>query len=268
MAIRKDVDYPGRWLAATPAYPLGEPKNRTTSTSKDGSYLEKKWIQDYEAFFGAGLNFLGESPNGSVDDATNSQLFRVMREVMISPLIGSVMMDSTSALRSMAFLADGSEYNRADYPKLWSLIEGTSDVESQSVIDADPESYAAKYGDGDGSLTFTLPNYGLRPHLASAGGFGSAGSTAEDHIQNITGTAGSTASQATTLGLNTGSTDVGTGALVLEKSSSPLASFDITPDNGYYNRLQLDASLVARTGTYTEVNSSFLNFYIIHGEIA
>lgn len=75
MAIRKDVDYPGRWLAATTAYPLGEPKNRTTSTSKDGSYLEKKWIQDYEAFFGAMLNDAGESPNGTVDTAEASQFF-------------------------------------------------------------------------------------------------------------------------------------------------------------------------------------------------
>lgn len=75
MAARKDIEYPGRWLAATPAYPMGEPKNRTTSTSKDGSYLEKKWIQDYEAFFGALLNEAGVSPNGTVDTAESSQFF-------------------------------------------------------------------------------------------------------------------------------------------------------------------------------------------------
>lgn len=75
MSIRKDVDYPGRWDAATTEYPMGKPKNRTTSTSKDGSYLEKKWIQDYEAFFGALLNEVGVSPNGSVDTAESSQFF-------------------------------------------------------------------------------------------------------------------------------------------------------------------------------------------------
>ncbi|AUR98893.1 hypothetical protein NVP1256O_54 [Vibrio phage 1.256.O._10N.286.45.F8] len=75
MSIRKDVDYPGRWNAATTAYPMGEPKNRTTSTSKDGSYLEKKWIGDYEAFFGALLNEAEESPNGTEDTAEASQFF-------------------------------------------------------------------------------------------------------------------------------------------------------------------------------------------------
>lgn len=75
MSIRKDVDYPGRWDAATTEYPMGKPKNRTTSTSKDGSYLEKKWIQDYEAFFGAMLNEAGFTPNGTVDTANSSQFF-------------------------------------------------------------------------------------------------------------------------------------------------------------------------------------------------
>ncbi|AUR94921.1 hypothetical protein NVP1199A_55 [Vibrio phage 1.199.A._10N.286.55.C10] len=75
MAIRKDVDYPGRWEAATTEYPMGKPKNRTTSTSKDGSYFEKKWFQDYEAFFGALLNEAEVSPNGSVDTAESSQFF-------------------------------------------------------------------------------------------------------------------------------------------------------------------------------------------------
>ncbi|QZI91002.1 hypothetical protein MYOV024v1_p0077 [Vibrio phage PS34B.2] len=81
MAIRKDVDYPGRWSAATTDYPMGEPKNRTTSTSKDGSYLEKKWIQDYEAFFGALLNEASVSPNGSVDTAESSQFFDALRSL-------------------------------------------------------------------------------------------------------------------------------------------------------------------------------------------
>lgn len=78
MAIRKDVDYPGRWEAATTEYPMGKPKNRTTSTSKDGSYFEKKWFQDYEAFFGAMLNDAGVSPNGTVDTAEASQFFNAL----------------------------------------------------------------------------------------------------------------------------------------------------------------------------------------------
>ncbi|CAM0013297.1 hypothetical protein VPHK367G1_0065 [Vibrio phage K367 g1] len=80
MAIRKDVEYPGRWLAATTDYPMGEPKNRTTSTSKDGSYLEKKWIQDYEAFLGAALGEAGETPNGVQDTALDSQIYKAMQK--------------------------------------------------------------------------------------------------------------------------------------------------------------------------------------------
>ncbi|WWO62265.1 hypothetical protein [Vibrio phage vB_VcM_SY] len=83
MAIRKDVDYPGRWEAATSEYPMGKPKNRTTSTSKDGSYLEKKWIQDYEAFFGAILNAAGYNPNGAVDTADSSQFFDALQSMLL-----------------------------------------------------------------------------------------------------------------------------------------------------------------------------------------
>lgn len=98
MAIRKDVEYPGRWEVATSEYPMGKPKNRTTSTSKDGSYLEKKWIQDLEAFLGAILNDVGESPNGSVDTAESSQFFdalnsKIQGEFLISAN-GYVALDS------------------------------------------------------------------------------------------------------------------------------------------------------------------------------
>lgn len=80
MSIRKDVDYPGRWDAATTEYPMGKPKNRTTSTSKDGSYLEKKWIGDYEALLGAALGETGETPNGVQDTALDSQIYKAMQK--------------------------------------------------------------------------------------------------------------------------------------------------------------------------------------------
>lgn len=181
-------------------------------------------------------------------------------------LVGFVLPDSTMQVSpDRVFLADGAEYNRADYPKLWNKVNGTAMLVSQSLINADPESYAANYGDGDGATTFTLPNYGLRPHLAAAGIFGSAGTTKEDQIQNITGQM---------------SFSAGTAPNVCSPLTSAGGAFQTAGDTNVYRvaqetsaqgRAQLanfNASFVARTGSYTEVNSSYLNFYIIHGEVA
>ncbi|CAH9012918.1 tail fiber protein [Vibrio phage F35 g1] len=107
MAIRKDIEYPGRWLAATAAYPMGEAKNRTTSTSKDGSYLEKKWIQDYEAFFGALLNEAGVSPDGSVDTAESSQFFDALT-YKVNGVSGSNYVKLPSGLILQWILVQGS----------------------------------------------------------------------------------------------------------------------------------------------------------------
>lgn len=78
MAVNRADRYPGRWNPADADYPLGTPKNRTSDTAKDGSYFEKDWISDYEAFFGALLSDAGETPNDTVDTAQASQLFNAM----------------------------------------------------------------------------------------------------------------------------------------------------------------------------------------------
>ncbi|MEZ9998465.1 hypothetical protein AB4428_09205 [Vibrio lentus] len=176
-------------------------------------------------------------------------------------LVGFVLPDSTMQVSpDRAFLADGAEYNRADYPKLWNKVNGTAMLVSQLLINADPETYAANYGDGDGSTTFTLPNYGLRPHLAAAGVFGAVGSTVEDHIQNITGTT-------TGMDINRDSGPGTTGSFSLTGYSTNGVGV-VNPTGAYEMNISFNASRVARTGNYTEVNSSFLNFYIIHGEAA
>lgn len=181
-------------------------------------------------------------------------------------LVGLVVPDSTAlATRALAFIADGSAYQVAHYPKLMGKVQGTAIMVSQSLIDANPEQYAACYGISDDGLTFTVPNYSLRPHLAVAGSFGAVGSTIEDQIQNITGKV-----------TNTGGTEgitftapsqgVSEGALKLEDEFSANCGGNLS--NVSSKTLSFDASLSARTGSYTEVNSSFLNFYIIHGEVA
>ncbi len=192
--------------------------------------------------------------------------YRQDREVLFAGitefLVGMVLPDSViSSARNYAFIADGSAYSRTDYPKLWSIVSNSLMLVSQSLIDADPETYAANYGDGDGSTTFTLPNYGLRPHLAAAGAFGAVGSTVEDHIQNVEGSFSSMniGPEASTIVTTTGAFTQ--SATVEGYTTGTIISGDHRSSHAYF-----DASLVARAGTYTEVNSSFLNFYIIHGE--
>ncbi|CAK3192729.1 Phage Tail Collar Domain [Vibrio crassostreae] len=186
-------------------------------------------------------------------------------------LVGFVLPDSTMQVSpDRAFLADGAEYNRADYPKLWNKVNGTAMLVSQSLINADPETYAANYGDGDGSTTFTLPNYGLRPHLAAAGAFGAVGTTVEDHIQNIMGNL-STGDSGTTLGTFVSGVGFTDGPFDVDYGSDSNRVNNATTVGTGSNRkfkATFDAARVARTGSYTEVNSSFVNFYIVHGETA
>ncbi|TCT70717.1 hypothetical protein [Vibrio crassostreae] len=182
-------------------------------------------------------------------------------------LVGFVLPDSTMQVSpDRAFLADGAEYNRADYPKLWNKVNGTAMLVSQSLINGDPETYAANYGDGDGSTTFTLPNYGLRPHLAAAGAFGAVGTTVEDHIQNITGYITPVVGQNN--GQYLGVSDTRGGAFSnLSYGNAPVLN-KLSDEANVALGMDFNASRVARTGSYTEVNSSFINFYIIHGESA
>lgn len=87
MATNRATRYPGRWGAVSADYPMGVPKNRTSDTAKDGSYFEKDWIADYEAFFGSLLDEAGETVNGTTDTAQNSQLHKAMQKAReVSPL--------------------------------------------------------------------------------------------------------------------------------------------------------------------------------------
>lgn len=87
MATNRATRYPGRWGAVSADYPMGVPKNRTSDTAKDGSYFEKDWIADYEAYFGAVLDEAGETVDGTTDTAQNSQLHKAMQKAReVSPL--------------------------------------------------------------------------------------------------------------------------------------------------------------------------------------
>ncbi|UQV23169.1 hypothetical protein [Vibrio sp. J383] len=190
--------------------------------------------------------------------------------------VGLIFPDSTVVpMRTKAFLADGSSYLVDDYPKLMSIVKETSIMVPQSLIDEKAEQYAACYGLSDDGLTFTVPNYTLRPHLAAAGLFSAPGTTLEDQIQNIQGDFWSRVSNvghrqtfypSGVFGGYYAGGNGDNGAGYEDVSGSPYNQG--TGEDSKNSRVQFDVARVARTGLYTEVNSSFLNFYIIHGESA
>ncbi|MGD8109385.1 phage tail protein [Vibrio sp. TRT 17S01] len=167
----------------------------------------------------------------------------------------------------MAFLCDGSDYAVADYPKIWKKIQNAANLVPQDQIDAKPEENACNYGISADGLRFTVPNYTLMPHIAVAGPFGAAGSTVVDQMQKIDGIFSSVTNSAIferdNFFLN--------GAFYGKAGVEGYRKLDSLSNIGtgtYYRSVGFDSSLVARTGEHTEVNSSFLNFYIIHGESA
>ncbi|MEC7308527.1 hypothetical protein [Vibrio crassostreae] len=83
--------------------------------------------------------------------------------------------------------ADGSIVSRTVDDVLWAHAATSGLVIAQATKDTNPEQYAMYYGDGDGSTTFSLPNWYLG-HFARGNPAGVAlGETQGDAIREITG---------------------------------------------------------------------------------
>jgi len=154
MAINKAVRYEGRWESSSDEFPMGKPKNRTAEAARDGTYFEKDWLIDYEAFFGAVMNENGSSPNGVSDTATNSQIFEAMiaqNEVvnMLSPNQnfnvvendGDILPSSTPRTYTV-----GSSIAKDRLAIYNDLVNATY---INGVFSADSGSYYARYRGGD-----------------------------------------------------------------------------------------------------------------------
>lgn len=79
----------------------------------------------------------------------------------VNSLVGSIVEFSTDQPRAGYVKAQRVELSRIAYPKLWSVVQGAQNLTNQSLIDADPQTYAGHYGTGDGVSTFTTPDYHL-----------------------------------------------------------------------------------------------------------
>ncbi|CAK2903341.1 Phage tail collar domain-containing protein [Vibrio crassostreae] len=81
----------------------------------------------------------------------------------------------------------GGELSRITDRLLWDYAVAAGMTVVQATKDADPMTHAMRFGDGDGSTTFTLPNHHLGHFVRGTPSGVSHGDTQDDAIRNITG---------------------------------------------------------------------------------
>lgn len=156
------------------------------------------------------------------------------------------------------FLPPGRvELNRAEYQTVFEIVSASDFFTDQATIDAAPRTYAGHWGTGDGATTFTTDDWALMMNIKVAGGYGAAGSTKEDHIQNITGVFQMQTGSSSSLALRLAS-----GAFEDEGiAGNGTYPSNITVISGSAYSVKFDASNVARTDTYTDSMGLFLDHY-------
>ncbi|EKO3979883.1 hypothetical protein FNJ21_003531 [Vibrio fluvialis] len=149
------------------------------------------------------------------------------------------------------------ELLRADYPTVFEIVSASAFFADQATINANPRAYAGHWGTGDGANTFTTDDWALMMNIKVAGGYGAAGSTKEDHLQNITGS-----TQAVHVQFIGAPTEPLIGGAF---SSNPETFANANAASGGESSLlssySFDASRVARTDTYTDSMGLFLDHY-------
>ncbi|WNJ97446.1 phage tail protein [Vibrio ruber] len=83
--------------------------------------------------------------------------------------------------------ANGGEVSRTTDAILWQYAQDAELLIEQATKDANPMKYAAYFGDGDGSTTFTLPNFHLGHFRRGTPSGVTHGTTQGDAIRNISG---------------------------------------------------------------------------------
>ncbi len=148
------------------------------------------------------------------------------------------------------------ELLRADYPTVFEIVSASAFFTDQAIIDADPRAYAGHWGTGDGETTFTTDDWALMMNIKVAGGYGAAGSTKEDHLQNITGSVASVFTVNNSF--YSGSAN---GALSVSNLSGADSNISVGTTGDKIFDMYFDASNVARVDTYTDSMGLFLDHY-------
>lgn len=71
-----------RWKAPTQEYPQGSFINGSGQGKRDGSYAKAEWANDIFGALGAILKNGGQTPNGQVETANNSQVFNALKAII------------------------------------------------------------------------------------------------------------------------------------------------------------------------------------------
>lgn len=101
MALIFSTTYSGRSNAPTTAYPYGSHKNRTTSSSNDGSYYEQGWANDILGFHSQLLSSAGITPSGSPDQVGASDYYNALTTIfakLASPALTGIPTAPTAAV--------------------------------------------------------------------------------------------------------------------------------------------------------------------------
>lgn len=144
------------------------------------------------------------------------------------------------------------ELLREDYPTVFEIVSASEFFTDQATIDANPRLYAGHWGTGDGATTFTTDDWALMMNIKVAGGYGAAGSTKEDSIQNITGSF--------SLRSNSDYGDI-SGAINLVSGATLANALTVSTEVVYNRFYTFDASRVARTSAITDTMGLFLDHY-------
>lgn len=274
MAINLDDRYPGRANPKSLDYPQGSFRNRTSPTSKDGTYLEQDWANDWAGFFQSLLKEAGIAANGVVDTAQASQYYDALIAAIRSQdgsetqkgvleiattAEAQAMEDDTRAITPKKLADSGAVFPGevrtfagavANVPDGWLLCNGAAI--SRTTYSRLFAVIGTTYGGGNGSTTFNLPD--LRGEFIRGLDQGrgvdpgrTLGSAQMDALQNITGNFFVPTAVNPTAG--------GAFAKTNESSNSQGAS-----NTG--SRITFDASRVARTADETRPRNVALNFII------
>ncbi|EKO3399239.1 phage tail protein [Vibrio fluvialis] len=143
------------------------------------------------------------------------------------------------------------ELLRADYPTVFEIVSASAFFTDQATINTNPRAYAGHWGTGDGATTFTTDDWALMMNIKVAGGYGTAGSAKEDHIQNILGAFRTAVSN----------TDSSLASGVFYRSAMDVGEQISSTGTALSDEITFNASRVVRTDAYTDTMGLFLDHY-------
>lgn len=154
----------------------------------DVNYLQHSVITgsdgvQYQAVTGTGPD-LGGFVNPVTD--TDRSSWKVYN-ISLESLTGMIGEFHDSGPRDGWIDLKGGVLSRATDALLWNYAVAAGMTVAQATKDADPMAHAMKFGDGDGSTTFTLPNHHLGHFVRGNPSGVNHGDTQGDAIRNITG---------------------------------------------------------------------------------